>query len=173
MAVVVKDSVQIATNILIQSIHMVVNSVMEVFIETIYQRRLDPASLLAMRKLLEDGLYIWLHERTLLAVLLEVSLPESANALEQWEVVFAYSDDPTSEVKRAPTEELKRFSQTLKALPQGSAYRILVSLAPNAKSVPGWIPATRKNINPIVEQHFGNFGYGNLEGQMRYTSGTW
>ena len=117
-------------------------------------------------------MYIWLHERTLEGVLLEVSLPESQNALENWEVVFAYSDDPDATVKRAPTEELKLFAQTLKGLPPGSAYRVLVRVAPGAKVVPGWATTTRKNINPTVEKHFGQFGYGTIEGQMRYTAGT-
>jgi hypothetical protein len=153
--------------------NMVVNSVMEMLIEIAYQRRLDPAALLALRKILEEALYIWLHERTIKGLLLEISLPESANALENWELVFAYSDDPNSEVKRAPTEELKHFSETLKNLPPGSTYRIMVNLTPDAKQLEGWTQVAPKNINPTVEKDFGNFGYGNIAGQMRYTSGTW
>jgi hypothetical protein len=173
MAVLVRDSVQVDTNIFTKSMNMVVNSVMQMLIEIAYQRRLDPSSLLAIRKSLEDSLYVWLHERTIKGLLLEISLPESANALENWELVFAYQDDPDSQVKRAPTEELKRFSETLKTLPPGSAYRIMVSLTPDAKQLEGWTQVTCKNINPTVEKDFGNFGYGNIAGQMRYTSGTW
>ena len=171
MAVLVKDSVQVDTNIVLKAVTMVVNCVMQLLLEIVYQRKLDPAYLLGLRKLLEDSMYIWLHERTLEGVLLEVSLPESQNALENWEVVFAYSDDPDATVKRAPSEELKRFSETLKGLPPGSAYRVLVRVAPGAKVVPGWASATRKNINPTVEKHFGQFGYGTINGQLRYTAG--
>ena len=172
MTVLVRDSVQVDTNIFTQSKNMVVNSVMETLIEITYQRKLDPASLLSVRKILEDALYIWLHERTLKGLLLEISLPESANALEDWELVFSYQDDPDTQVERAPTEELKRFGQTLKSLPPGSDYRILVSLAPGAKMLDGWGIATRKNINPTVEKHFDKFGYGELAGELRYTGGT-
>ena len=172
MATVVKDRVQVDTNIFTKSMNMVVNSVMEVLIEITYQRRLDPSFLLAVRKMLEDAFYIWLHERTLQALLLEISLPESANALEAWELAFSYQDDPDSEVKRAPTEELKRFAETLKSLPPGSDYRIMVFLAPEAKKLEGWVQATRKNINPTTEKRFDKFGYGNLAGELRYTSGT-
>ena len=172
MSVVVKDKVQVDTNIFTKSMNMVVNSVMEVLIEITYQRKLDPSFLLAVRKMLEDAFYIWLHERTLRALLLEISLPESANALEAWELAFSYQDDPDSEVKRAPTEELKRFGETLKSLPPGSDYRIMVGLAPEAKKLEGWVQANRKNINPTLEKHFDKFGFGNLAGELRYTSGT-
>jgi hypothetical protein len=171
MATLVRDSVQVDTNVFTKAMNMVVNSVMQLLLEIVYMRKRDPAYLLGLRKLLEDSMYIWLHERTLNGVLLEVSLPDSSNALENWEVVFAYSDDPDSEVKRAPTEEIKRFGQTLRDLPAGSVYRILVNVKPGAKIVPGWSPATRKNINPTVEKQFGQFGYGNLAGQLRYTGG--
>lgn len=171
MATLVRDSVQVDTNIFTKAMNMVVNSVMQLLLEIVYLRKCDPSYLLGLRKLLEDSMYIWLHERTLNAVLLEVSLPESQNALENWEVAFSYSADPDAEVKRAPTEELKRFGETLRDLPAGSAYRIMVNVAPGAKHVPGWAPATRKNINPTVEKHFGQFGYGTIEGQLRYTGG--
>jgi hypothetical protein len=171
MAVVVRDNVQVETNIFIKSMNMVVNSVMEMLLEITFLRKLDPASLLAIRRRLEDALYIWLHERTLQGLLLEISLPESANALENWEVVFAYSDDPDSSVQRAPTEELKRFGESLKSLPPGTCYRVLAMVSPGARKIQDWEPATLKNINPTIEKDFGNFGYGNIHGQMLYRSG--
>jgi len=171
MAVLVRDNVQVETNIFTKSMNMVVNSVMEMLLEITFLRKLDPASLLAIRRRLEDALYIWLHERTLQGLLLEISLPESANALENWEVVFAYNDDPDSSVKRAPTEELKRFGEALKPLPPGTSYRVLAMVSPGAKRVPDWEPATLKNINPTIEKDFGNFGYGNIHGQMLFRSG--
>jgi hypothetical protein len=171
MAVLVKNNLQVDTNILTQSMNMVVNSVMEILVEIIFIRKLDPADLLRRRKSLEDAMFVWLLERTLRGVIFEVSLPASSNALEQWDVAFAYSDSPDSQVKRAPTEELKRFGETLKALPPGSSFNIIVRLAPNAKDVPGWVSATKKNINPTVEKNFGTFGYGTIAGELRYTGG--
>jgi hypothetical protein len=76
------------------------------------------------------------------------------------------------EVKRAPTEELKRFSETLKSLPPGSIYRIMVSLTPDAKQLEGWTKITPKNINPTATKDFGGFGYGNIAGKLLYTGGT-
>jgi hypothetical protein len=168
MSVVVRDSVMVETNIFAKSKNMVVNTVMETLLEISYRRHLDPAALLDLRKIIEDAIYVWLHERTLKGLMLEVSLPESANALENWELVFFYNDDPDTEVKKAPTQEMKRFAETLKALPPGSAYRLLVNLAPEAKLPEGWVRTTYKNINPSVEKRFDNFGYGNIAGQLVY-----
>src|SRR5712691_2542075 len=163
MSVLVKNNLTVDTNILLQSMNMIVNSVMEVLLEITYLRKLDPADLLRRRKGMEEVMYVWLHEQSLRGVLFEVSLPGSTNALEHWDTSLTYRDTPDSEVKRAPTEELKRFGQTLKALPPGSSYNIIMRLAPNAREIPGWGPAKRKNINPTVEKHIGTFGYGTME----------
>jgi hypothetical protein len=172
MSVVVRDSVMVDTNIFAKSKNMVVNTVMETLLEISYRRHLDPAALLDLRKKIEDAVYVWLHDRTLMGLMLEVSLPESANALENWEMVFFYKDDPNNEVKKAPTQEMKRFAESLKDLPPGSAYRLLVNLAPDAKMLEGWSRTTRKNIHPSIEKRFDNFGYGPISGQLLYTGGS-
>jgi hypothetical protein len=172
MGVLVRNNLQVDTNILTQSMNMAVNSVMQVFLELTYLRKLDPADLMSRRKTVEDALYVWLLERTLRRAIFEVSLPGSSNALEHWEVTFTYSETPDNQVKRAPTEELKRFCDTLKDLPPGSDFAIILCVTPEAKAVPGWAPGQIKPINPVVEKSFGVFGYGAIEGQLHYRAGT-
>ena len=172
MGVLVRNNLSVETNILTQSMNMVVNSVMEVFLELTYLRLLDPTDLLSRRKGLEDGMYVWLHERTLKRAIFEVSLPGESDALEHFEIAFTYSDTPDSEVKRAHREELQRFCHTLNELPPGSSYDIIVCLTPGAKEVPGWVVGMEKPINPTVEKQIGTFGYGPIAGELRYRGGT-
>ena len=172
MGVLVKNNLTVDTNILLQSKNMVVNSVMELLVEITYLRELDPASLIGDRKGLEEVVYTWLHEGTLRGVLFEVSQPGNTNALEDWDVSITYRDTPDSEVKRAPTVELKRFCETLKSLPPGARYNIIMRLAPGAKEIAGWVPATKKHLTPTVEKSFGSFGYGTLEGKLDYRAET-
>ena len=172
MGVLVRNNLQVETNILTQSMNMAVNSVMELLLEIIFLRMLDPADFMSRRKGLEDALYVWLHERTLQRAIFEVSLPESSDALEHFEVAFTYSDTPDSQVKRAQIDELKHFCQTLNSLPPGSSYDIIVCLTPGAKEVSGWVVGKEKPINPTVEKQFGTFGYGAIAGELRYRGGT-
>ena len=171
MSVLVRNELQVGSNILTQSKNMVVNSVMELLLEIVFLRKIDPADLIGRRKGLEDALYVWLHEQSLKGVLFEVSLPGASNALEHWDMSIVYSETPNNEVKRAPTAELKRFCDTLKSLPPGSTYDIIVRVTRDAKEVPGWVDGKAKNINPTVEKNFGTFGYGTIHGEMRYKGG--
>jgi hypothetical protein len=168
MSVLVRNELQVGSNILTQSKNMVVNSIMEILLELAFLRNLDPAYLMSTRKGLEDAMYVWLHEQSLRGVIFEVSLPGGSNALEHWDTSIAYSDTPDSEVKRAPTAALKHFCETLKNLPPGSSYDIICRVTRDAKEVPGWVTGKAKNINPTVEKNFGAFGYGTIKGQLHY-----
>jgi hypothetical protein len=171
MGMLVRNNLEVTTNVLLQSMNMTVNSVMEQLLEVTYRRKLDPADLMSRRKSVEDALYVWLHEQTLRRAIFEVSLPGDGDALEHWEFTITYSETADSEVKRAPTEDLKHFCATLKALPPGSDYTIILCVTPEAKAVPGWGPGEIKPITPTVEKSFGAFGYGVIEGQLHYRAG--
>ena len=169
----VKDTVQVDTSVFSKSKNMIVNGVMEMMLEVIYERKLDPNKIISSRKVIEDGMYVWLHERTLESITLEVSLPRSSSAMERWDFEFQYKDTPDSQVHTVPSDEMGRFCRALKSLPAGSTYRIVAIVAPGAKEVTGWEPTTFKDFNPTAQTHFDGFGYGNIFGQAFYQGGTW
>ena len=173
MTTLVKNKVQVQANIFNQSKNLVVNSVMEMALEIAHKRNLDPFYLLSRRKIIEEGMYVWLHEKMLQEIMLEVSLSGSGSALERYDFIFEYHDTPDLDVHQAPTPELGRFCETLKSLPPGSSYRILARVAPGAKEVPGWRPTTLKDLKPTTEQRLGDVGYGHIAGQVFYRGGTW
>lgn len=173
MAVRVRDKVEVDVNIFTRTVTAVTNLVMEMLLEVLYDRKLDPRGFLELRKALEDAMSVWFTERTLRGIMLEVFLPGETKALEHWEFGFEYRDDPEAKLYRTPAEEFRRFSDTLKSLPSGVQYRIMARVADGAKQIPGWSPTTPRDITPTVEKTFGKFGYGHIFGKVFYKGGAW
>lgn len=168
----VREKVVVQADVLTRSKNAVANSVVETVLEVLYQRGLDPGYLLFSRKVLEDGLYTWLHERKLETVMLEVSLPGRDTALERWDFAFEYQHNPDETLRPAPTEAVGRLSRRLDSLPPGSTYRIMAQVGPGAKQVSGWEPTTLKHLDAALEERVGELGYGYISAQVVYRGAT-
>jgi hypothetical protein len=171
----VKGVIEVDANILTKSVTMMVNSTMEIALEVVYGRNLDPSYLISRSNFLEESFWVWFQEETLEVVRLEIFPPEnpSTDAYERWDFPINYSDDPNPEVRRAPADDLKRFCESLNSLPPGATYRFVVGTAEGAKEIPGWTPTTLRALHPTNEMDFDETGYGYISGKVFYMGGTW
>lgn len=164
---------QVKVNSLTMALNFSVSTVFGVLFRITHERALPANYLNDMRKVIEDGLYAWLAEQTLLAVVLEVSLDTETTALERFGIAIAYSADPNMEVRQPPNEDITRLCRTLKALPPNAKYQVLVELAPNATEVPGWVATTAKEINVTQTEQVDDWGFGNIGLTMVYQGSEW
>lgn len=172
MGTMVREKIDVGVNIVQRSITYMVNTTFQVLLEIIKRRNLRPDLLIQNRKVIEDGLFTWLAEQSLLSIHLEVSVPGVEQAEERWDTIFEYLSDPNEQVRKPPIEALTDIAGRLQRLPEETVYRIIVSLKPDATEVPGWVPATFKSIEIDQDITAGEgWGFGNLGGKLYYKGG--
>ena len=150
-----------------------VNMVFRALLEIARGRGLSSAYLTDRHESIEEGLYIWLSECSLLKVFFEVSLPHSDNALEVFELSFEYITDGDRELEKPNVERLRQFCRQLQALPPGAEYRTVVRTETWASDVPGWRPTHLKEIDVETEENLAGFGYGAIGTTLVYRGASW
>jgi len=68
MGTMVREKIDVGVNIVQRSITYMVNTTFQVLLEIIKRRNLRPDLLIRNRKVIEDGLFTWLAEQSLLSI---------------------------------------------------------------------------------------------------------
>jgi len=161
----------VGANVMEKSVTYVCNTVIQLFFRILHKRGLDAGFLSSSLEVLENGLRTWLGEQKLKEMHLEVSLPHSSDALEDWKAIFEYYAEPDENVRKPPVEEVERICQELRALPAGAIYRIVAVTEPDASDVPGWIASSLKPLRDATERPFSGWGYGHVGAKFFYHGG--
>ena len=164
---------KVEVDLLTASTTYTVNMVFRALLEIARGRGLSSAYLTDRHESIEEGLYIWLSENSLLKVHLEVSLTHSEKALERFELAFEYVTDAKMELEKPNVERLRDFCRQLQTLPPGAEYRMLVSLERWASEVPGWTPSYFKELDADTETSITSFGYGAIGTTLVYRGASW
>ena len=164
---------KVQVDLVTASITYTINMVFKVLLEVARERGLSSTYLMDRHKSIEDALYIWMSENSLLKIFLEVSLPHSDEALEMFELTFEYVTDGDKEVEKPNVEKLREFCRQLQALPPGAEYRTVVRTEEWASDVPGWEPTQLKELDADTETSVASFGYGAIGTTMVYRGSTW
>lgn len=127
---------------------------------------------------IEAGFKTWAGEFSLETVVYEVYSPQADKAYEKGVVTLEYYADPTEEqedVKPVPTEDLETLCQRLAKLPDDAKFRVVVTLGPNASTVPGWSPTYLRELMGGAKEDVdvGSFGFGHASGTLQYRIGNW
>ena len=164
---------KVEVDVVTKSATYTINMVFMVLLEIARERGLSSAYLTDRHKSIEEGLFIWLSENSLLQVHFEVSMPHSDKALEMFELRFEYVTDAEKELVKPDVERLREFCRQLQALPPDAEYRMLVSLEDWASEVPGWEPSYFKDLDVDTETSLTDFGYGTIGTTLIYRGSSW
>jgi len=164
---------KVQVDLVTASITYTINMVFKVLLEVARERGLSSTYLMDRHKSIEEALYIWMSENSLLKIFFEVSLPHSDEALEMFELTFEYVTDGDKEVEKPNVEKLREFCRQLQALPPGAEYRTVVSKEEWASHIPGWVPTRLKELDADTETSVTSFGYGAIGTTMVYRGSTW
>lgn len=173
MSTMTDQKVDVNVNVMEKSITYISNSLFQLFLRITNGRNLPPDYITSNRDILEKGFFTWCSEQSLKSVHLEIISPDSARAVERWDIALSYSSDPDSEVKKTPVSQIADVCKKLKGLPRGSQYRILVQTEPWASRVNGWSETSFKPFKEKSMKNFSGFGYGHIHGKLYYREGSW
>lgn len=173
MSTITKQRVEVAVNVMQKSVTYMANTLFQTVFRIARGRGLSPDYVTANRDVIERGFFTWLGEQTLESLHVEIIAQDGSKALERWDVTFDYSADPDQDVRKAPVEEVEGICQKLRALPQGTYYRLLVGTKPGASKVAGWQETTFKPFAATREEAFSGWGYGHIGAKLFYREGTW
>lgn len=146
----------------------VANEIMRVFLIILDQRGLSNSKLISQKEAINNGLYTWIATRYLNTVICEVYLPSDPNKpIERWGLSFIYEEPKPDEKIDNPEnaahnqfktyiEQIYELTMKLDTLPEGTEYRIVVNLDPDAPAVEGWQPTTIRDISHLKEHHIGD-----------------
>ena len=164
---------KVEVDVVTKSATYTINMVFMVLLEIARERGLSSAYLMDGHKSMEEALFVWLSENSLLKVFLEVSMPHSDEALERFDLSFEYVTDGDKELEKPNVEKLREFCRQLQALPPGAKYRTVVRTEEWASDVPGWEPTRLKELDVDTETSVTSFGYGAIGTTMVYRGSTW
>lgn len=147
----------------------VATEIFRVWFIIIQQRGLANTDLLQKKEILNNGLFTWLTTRYLKRAILEIYEPSSSEAVERWDMEFAYADpraedlnseDSVDEVWKTYLDEMTAFMVRMNALPPGTEYRVVVDLEDEIDGNPppavaGWSSTTLRNTDNLQLQNFG------------------
>jgi len=167
----VKQSTEVTVNLAERSVTYVSNTVFQLLFRITHRRGLRSAHITEDREIIENGLFTWLSEQTLLRACLEVFLPGDNKVLEQWEFRFNYTSGHGDGTKYPPVAELEEFCARLRSLPQRADYRIVTQTSPGATEVPGWELTEFRPIDRSQSQEFQAWGYGNITATLTFRGG--
>ena len=168
MSVQVEDSTNITVNTMTMTANFVVNQVFLTLFRIAKGRNLSPLYLSEQRKVLEEGIFMWISEQTLKQLALEVFQKASDQAIERFEFDFNYVADPSMQVRQPAINSFEAFMATLNKLPDDATYHVLVTLKPNATQIEGWNSTQFKPLNITQKVDLGNWGFGKANVEMRY-----
>jgi hypothetical protein len=161
----------VTVNVAERSVTYIANTMFQVLFRIVAGRGLSPQHMSENRESLENGLFTWLAEQTLLRAFLEVFIASSDEAIERWDFDFTYTSDPRQGTRQPPVDEINRLCGTLRALPAGTQYRIVVQTAPGATRVPGWEPTNLRHLDETRSASVEAWGHGPLSASLTYRQG--
>lgn len=164
---------KVSVNILTMTATMVTNTVFRMLFRIASERGLPPNYINENRKIIEDGLSTWVYEQTLTSLTMEVYQEGQTNSMERFRFDFVYLVDPNMQATEPPVKTLQELTQTLKNLPQGSKYRVVVNLKEGASTVPGWVTAESMPLNKTKESKVGDWGFGHASVTLTYEGSDW
>lgn len=171
MSVEVVENVDVEVNMLTMTANFVSNTVFHSLSRIIQERGLSLDYLTENRKIIEDGIFIWVTEQSLQSLVLEVFRDGTDIALERFDYLFTYVADPVSIVSHPSIDRLTEFCRKLNSLPSEAKYRILVTLKAGATQVAGWSPTDFKKIQSVKEVEQGDWGFGFAGVKLIYKGG--
>ncbi|MBM4030167.1 MAG: hypothetical protein FJ291_00085 [Planctomycetes bacterium] len=171
MSTVVRQSTGVEVNVTTRSVVYVANTLFQMVLRIIAGRGLPPTYITYNRDIIGDGFFVWLTERSLRTVYLEVAMPGGAQALERWDFTLGYGENEEDVPRNPPIDEVANLCARLAALPQGAEYRILVHTAPWATPVPGWVPSQLLPLNLSGSEQLRAWGYGGIAASVTYRGG--
>ena len=169
----VRTSDKVEVNLVVQSATAVTNMLFRTMMEVTRERGLSSSYLANTRENIERGLFTWLSELALLLLRLEVSFPDSDEALEIFEYTFEYVDDGKKEARTPDVAKLRDFCRQLAALPPGVEYRVKIQREPWSSKVEGWVPCTFKEVKDGEDVSLTGFGYGTTDATLVYRGSSW
>lgn len=171
MSVKVDDKVIV--NVVTMTANYVTNTVMNSLFRIANERGLSSDYIYENRNAIERGLFTWVSEQSLKKLALEVFSEDRANAWELHEFEFKYVIDPRMEAEQPPISATSAFFRTLKDLPKGTKYRVIVNLTSDASPVEGWDLTTGREIDVQIEKELGGWGFGYAEVKLIYKGSKW
>ena len=172
MTVRVRQSATVQVNVTERSVTYITNTMFRMFLRIARACGLTPDYITSNREIIENGLFAWLAEATLLQAHLEVYFPGQGDALERWDFAFSYASTPGAGTHEPPVAEAERFCAALEALPPGASFRVVIQTAPGATEVPGWVPAQLRRLDETGNQAFEAWGLDGLSAAVTYRAGT-
>ena len=168
MATLIKEKIGVQVNILERSVTFTVNIVFQTVFKIIGGRGLQADYLIDSRKVIEDGLFAWLSEQTLISLHVEIFRPGQDSCIERWDFDFEYRAEMDENITPPPLQELEEIFGKLDALPAGSDYQFAVRLKSPHVRVRGWSPAPMKALGAPDEHRFSGWGYGAIGTSLTY-----
>ena len=135
----------------------VANELVHVFIEIIRLRGLEMDHIIEKTEVIMNGLRTWLVTQKLDAAYLEVFDRDTDALVERYDLHMNYSAPGGNTDERFETrkELLESELTRLQALHPGCAYRVAVTLKPDAVAVPGWGPTTLRDTSALRRRDIG------------------
>ena len=173
MGTLVSEKVDIGVNVLERSVTATANWVFQLALRVAKLRGLSPDSLIGKRQIIEDGLFTWLAEQTLEGISIEILDSKGEDAFERFDFEFTYRAEADLAVRNPNIAKLEEFCRTLRELPSGVEYRMVVSTASGATKVEGWYPYEFRPLHVDTEQLLSDHGFGNVGTKLIYRGGAW
>jgi len=164
----VSEQVNIAVNVMQRSVNATANWLFQMALKVANLRGLSPEYLIKKREIIENGLFVWLAERTLEGISIEVFDSSREDAHERFDFYFTYHSSPDPNVREPNIARLEEFCRTLEALPPGMEYRVVVSIGPNASEVPGWYDYEFRPLVGAREERLSDHGFGHISTHLIY-----
>jgi len=171
MAILVSDKVEIDVNVMQRSVIATANWLFQVALKVANLRGLPPDYLINKREIIEKGIFVWLAEKKLESISIEVSDPQRGEAIERFDFHFTYRSDPDSAVREPNITRLEKFCHTLEALPPGAEYKVVVGTGDSATEVPGWYPYEFRPLNVTRQEQLSDHGFGHIGTTLIYRGG--
>jgi len=171
MGTLVTEQVNVGVNVMTESVNFTVNSTFQGMLRLAHARGLKPDHIIEKRERIENGLFTWLGEQSLLALHLEVFLGDVA--LERFDLEFKYRAEADRNIRKPDISKLEEFCKRLPRLPDGIDYRVVVTTTDEASDVPGWSPTDLFPLDVTNECGLSEFGFGNIGTNLVYRGGRW
>jgi len=173
MGTLVSEKVDIGVNVLEQSVTGTANWVFQLALKIASLRGLSPDHIVGKREIIEKGLFTWLAEQTLEGISIEIFDARRNDAFERFDFIFTYRAEADTTVRNPDVSRVEEFCRTLRKLPAGTTYRVVVSVGAGATVIEGWCVDEFLPLDVTNEQLLSDHGFGVIGTQVTYRGGAW